>query len=187
MSEKENECRNSSEDDIRSLRAKYQKNVEPYHIRSGGMKSNVVPNCIRSENYMITFEVEEEKYEKTSCLLFPFFGNKYQLKFANEASAETHCLVHFPSLIKAQFSEMLLEADHGLLDPRGSLLPKFYDILGLYTTFIFQKPDPDVAPPPMTPLLHESQIIDEVSFNECMMHMLALFVFTCFPFGKWWF
>ncbi|MFS7938299.1 putative mRNA (guanine-N(7)-)-methyltransferase [Helianthus anomalus] len=104
---------------------------------------------------------------------FPFFGNKYQLKFANEASAETHCLVHFPSLIslareagleyveiqnllefyndnRAQFSEMLLEAGHGLLDPRGSLLPKFYDILGLYTTFIFQKPDPDVAPPLMT-------------------------------------
>lgn len=26
------------------------------------MKPNIVPNCIRSENYMITFEVEEEKY-----------------------------------------------------------------------------------------------------------------------------
>lgn len=43
-------------------RAKYQKNVEAYHNRSGGMKPNIVPSCIRSENYMITFEVEEEKY-----------------------------------------------------------------------------------------------------------------------------
>ncbi|KVH61352.1 Nucleic acid-binding, OB-fold [Cynara cardunculus var. scolymus] len=28
---------------------------------SGGMKPKLVPNCIRSDNYMITFEVEEEK------------------------------------------------------------------------------------------------------------------------------
>ncbi|CAH1425257.1 unnamed protein product [Lactuca virosa] len=49
-------------------RAKYQKNVESYHNRSGAMKPNLVPNCIRSENYMITFEVEEEK--------FPFFWEK---------------------------------------------------------------------------------------------------------------
>ncbi|KAL8247539.1 hypothetical protein R6Q59_008755 [Mikania micrantha] len=203
--------------DSSTIWAKYQKNVEAYHNRSGGMKANVVPNCIRSENYMITFEVEEEK--------FPFFGKKYQLKFASDASAETHCLVHFPSLIRlareagleyveiqnllefyddnrAQFSGMLLEAGHGLVDPRGRLLPKFYDVLGclsvassyhfsnvfqncphdskleyfllmshfpifvcfagLYTTFIFQKPDPDIAPPLMTPLLHEgTQIIDE--------------------------
>ncbi|KAI3793505.1 hypothetical protein L1987_36124 [Smallanthus sonchifolius] len=163
--------------DSSTIWAKYQKNVEAYHNRSGGMKANVVPNCIRSENYMITFEVEEEK--------FPFFGKKYQLKFANDASAETHCLVHFSSLIRlareagleyveiqnllefyddnrAQFSGMLLEAGHGLVDPRGRLLPKFPDVLGLYTTFIFQKPDPDVAPPLMTPLLHEgTQIIDE--------------------------
>lgn len=38
--------------------AKYQKNVEAaaYHNRSGAMKPNIVPNCIRSESYMITFE-----------------------------------------------------------------------------------------------------------------------------------
>lgn len=164
--------------DSSTIWAKYQKNVEAYHNRSGAMKPNLVPNCIRSENYMITFEVEEEK--------FPFFGKKYQMKIANDTSAETHCLVHFPSLIRlareagleyveiqnllefyddnrAQFSGMLLEAGHGLVDPRGRLLPKFYDVLGLYTTFIFQKPDPDVAPPLMTPLLHDhgTQILDE--------------------------
>ncbi|PWA42785.1 mRNA (guanine-N(7))-methyltransferase domain-containing protein [Artemisia annua] len=72
--------------DSSTIWAKYQKNVEAYHNRSGGMKPNLVPNCIRSENYMITFEVEEEK--------FPFFGKKYQFKFANDASAETHCLSH---------------------------------------------------------------------------------------------
>lgn len=43
-------------------RAKYQKNVEAYHNRSGSMKPGIVPNCVRSESYMITFEVEEEKY-----------------------------------------------------------------------------------------------------------------------------
>jgi len=31
---------------------------------------------------------------------FPLFGKKYQLKFANDVSAETHCLVHFPSFIR---------------------------------------------------------------------------------------
>ena len=50
---------------------------------------------------MITFEVEEEKYV---CLhiesRFPLFGKKYQLKFANDIPPETHCLVHFPSLIR---------------------------------------------------------------------------------------
>lgn len=83
------------------------------------MKPNIVPNCIRSESYMITFEVEEEKYIVSylafhtnlwetvmSVVLnafifrFPLFGKKYQLKFANDPSAETHCLVHFPSLIR---------------------------------------------------------------------------------------
>ncbi|KAF3669566.1 mRNA cap guanine-N7 methyltransferase 2 [Capsicum annuum] len=173
--------------------AKYQKNVEAYHNRSGGMKPNIVPNCIRSENYMITFEVEEEK--------FPFFGKKYQLKFASDVSAETQCLVHFPSLLRlareaglehmeiqnltdfyddnslhqessdkllqseqlilpsfysihrAQFLGMLQDAGHNFIDPRGRLLPRSYDILGLYTTFIFQKPDPEIAPPLTTPFM----------------------------------
>ncbi|XP_073124885.1 mRNA cap guanine-N(7) methyltransferase 2 isoform X2 [Henckelia pumila] len=156
--------------DSSTIWAKYQKNVEAYHNRSGGMKPNIVPNCIRSESYMITFEVEEEK--------FPFFGKKYQLKFANDVSMETHCLVHFPSLIRlareagleyveiqnltefyddnrAQLAGLLMDSGPNLTDPRGRLLPRSYDILGLYTTFIFQKPDPDIAPPLMTPLLED--------------------------------
>ncbi|KAG8380592.1 hypothetical protein BUALT_Bualt06G0031500 [Buddleja alternifolia] len=157
--------------DSSTIWAKYQKNVEAYHNRGSGMKPNIVPNCIRSESYMITFEVEEEK--------FPFFGKKYQLKFANDMSAETHCLVHFPSLIRlareagleyveiqnltefyddnrGQLAGMLMDAGHNLVDPRGRLLPRSYDVLGLYTTFIFQKPDPDIAPPLMTPLLEDA-------------------------------
>jgi mRNA (guanine-N7-)-methyltransferase len=47
---------------LRLCRAKYQKNVEAYHNKSSSMKPNIGPNCIRSESYMITFEVEEEKY-----------------------------------------------------------------------------------------------------------------------------
>jgi len=43
-----------------TFRTKYQKIVEAAHNK--GLKPNSVPNCIRSENYVITFEVEEEKY-----------------------------------------------------------------------------------------------------------------------------
>ncbi|KAJ4851569.1 hypothetical protein Tsubulata_034338 [Turnera subulata] len=154
--------------DSSTIWAKYQKNVEAYHNRSGGMKPNIVPNCIRSESYMITFEVEEEK--------FPLFGKKYQLKFAHDMYAETYCLVHFPSLIRlareagleyveiqnltefyddnrTHFAGMIMNAAPNLVDPRGRLLPRSYDVLGLYTTFIFQKPDPEVVPPLSTPLL----------------------------------
>ncbi|KAF5446248.1 hypothetical protein F2P56_031888 [Juglans regia] len=134
--------------DSSTIWAKYQKNVEAYHNKSSSMKPNIVPNCIRSESYMITFEVEEEK--------FPLFGKKYQLKFASDISGETHCLVHFPSFIRAQFAAMLMNSGPNLVDPRGRLLPRSFDVLGLYTTFIFQKPDPDIAPPIMTPLLPET-------------------------------
>ncbi|GAB2276847.1 hypothetical protein Dimus_011558 [Dionaea muscipula] len=153
--------------DSSTIWAKYQKNVEAYHNRSTGMKPNIVPNCIRSESYMITFEVEEK---------FPLFGKKYQLKFASDVSAETHCLVHFPSFIrlareagleyveiqnltefyddnKAQFAGLMMKFGPNLIDPRGRLLPRSFDVLGLYTTFIFQKPDPDMVPPLMTPML----------------------------------
>ncbi|RVW28346.1 mRNA cap guanine-N7 methyltransferase 2 [Vitis vinifera] len=92
--------------------AKYQKNVEAYHNRGSSMKPNIVPNCIRSESYMITFEVEEEK--------FPFFGKKYQLKFSNDTSAETYCLVHFPSLIR-------LAREAGLEYVEIQNLTDFYD------------------------------------------------------------
>ncbi|KAF4367995.1 hypothetical protein F8388_002606 [Cannabis sativa] len=157
--------------DSSTIWAKYQKNVEAYHNKMASMKPNIVPNCIRSESYMITFEIEEEK--------FPLFGKKYQLKFTNDAAAETHCLVHFPSFIRlareagleyveiqnltefyednrAQFTGMIMNFGPNLVDPRGRLLPRSFDLLGLYTTFIFQKPDPDVAPPLMTPLLEDA-------------------------------
>ncbi|WCJ37401.1 mRNA cap guanine-N7 methyltransferase 2 [Euphorbia peplus] len=163
--------------DSSTIWAKYQKNVEACHNRSGSMKPNVVPNCIRSDSYMITFEVEEEK--------FPSFGKKYQLKFAHDISAETHCLVHFPSLIRLareagleyieiqnltefyddnrmHIAGMLMNAGPNLVDARGRLLPRSFDVLGLYTTFIFQKPDPDVVPPIATPLL----LLDDVYSNE---------------------
>ncbi|GKU91603.1 hypothetical protein SLEP1_g5458 [Rubroshorea leprosula] len=51
---------------------------------------------------------------------------------------------------------MILNAGQNLVDLRGRLLPRSYDMLGLYTTFIFQKPDPDVVPPLSTPLLQDS-------------------------------
>ncbi|CAN0826154.1 mRNA cap guanine-N7 methyltransferase 2 [Linum grandiflorum] len=165
---------------IWACRAKYQKNVEAYHNRSASMKPNIVPNCIRSENYMITFEVEEEK--------FPLFGKKYQLKFAHDPVAETYCLVHFPSLIrlareagleyveiqnltefyddnKTHFAGMLMNAGATLVDPRGRLLPRSYDVLGLYSTFIFQKPDLDAGPPLATPTLEE----DNYSHKEVVI------------------
>ncbi|GAU35650.1 hypothetical protein TSUD_394900 [Trifolium subterraneum] len=170
--------------DSSTIWAKYQKNVESYHNKGSGMKPNIVPNCIRTENYMITFEVEEEK--------FPLFGKKYQLKFTNDVSAETHCLVHFPSLIRlareagleyveiqnltefyddnrAQLAGLLTNYAPNLLDTRGKLLPRSYDVLGnaliisfyhfiacLYTTFIFQKPDPEITPPITTPILQDA-------------------------------
>nr|XP_025665446.1 mRNA cap guanine-N7 methyltransferase 2 isoform X3 [Arachis hypogaea] len=98
--------------DSSTIWAKYQKNVEAYHNKGSSMKPNIVPNCIRTENYMITFEVEEEK--------FPLFGKKYQLKFASDASAETHCLVHFPSFIR-------LAREAGLEYVEIQNLTEFYD------------------------------------------------------------
>ncbi|EOA24295.1 hypothetical protein CARUB_v10017536mg [Capsella rubella] len=155
--------------DSSTIWAKYQKNVEAYHNRSG-TKPNVFPNYIRSETYMITFELEEEK--------FPLFGKRYQLKFSGDNASEDHCLVHFPSLIRlareagleyveiqsltdfyddnrAQIGSLLMNAGPNLVDPRGKLLPRALDLLGLYATFIFQKPDPDLEPPLTTPIPFE--------------------------------
>ncbi|XP_072992338.1 mRNA cap guanine-N(7) methyltransferase 2 isoform X2 [Typha latifolia] len=161
--------------DSSTIWTKYQKNVEASHNKGSGLKPNAVTNCIRSENYVITFEVEEEK--------FPFFGKKYQLKFANDLTPETHCLVHFPSLIRlareagleyveiqnltefyddnrltaerTQFAGMLSSYGANLVDLRGRLLPRSFDILGLYSIFVFQKPDPDANPPIITPMLQD--------------------------------
>lgn len=50
----------------------------------------------------------------------------------------------------------------------ASLVLAFFLLAGLYTTFIFQKPDPDIAPPLATPLLQDTSYThDEAStFNE---------------------
>lgn len=148
--------------DSSTIWTKYQKNVEASHNK--GLKT--VPNSIRSENYTITFEVEEEK--------FPFFGKKYQLKFASDAVFENQCLVHFPTLMRlsreagleyveiqnltefyddnrTQFAPMLGGYGASFLDARGKLVARSYDILGLYSAFVFQKPDPDAIPPIVTP------------------------------------
>ncbi|KAL8517462.1 hypothetical protein ACS0TY_015634 [Phlomoides rotata] len=42
---------------------------------------------------------------------FPFFGKKYQLKFSGDTASETHCLLHFPSMLR-------LGRDAGLDDYR---------------------------------------------------------------------
>ncbi|KAK1263339.1 mRNA cap guanine-N7 methyltransferase 2 [Acorus gramineus] len=162
--------------DSSTIWTKYQKNVEASHNRAGGMKPSTVPNCIRSENYVITFETEEEK--------FPLFGKRYQLKFTNDVTSEIHFLVHFPSLIRwaresgleyveiqnltefyddnrAQFAGMLSRFGANFVDPRGRLLPRSFDVLGLYSTFIFQKPDPDMVPPVMSPMLQDGSNVHE--------------------------
>nr|CAD1827427.1 unnamed protein product [Ananas comosus var. bracteatus] len=140
------------------------------------MKPTAVTNCIRSENYVITFEVEEEK--------FPLFGKKYQLKFANDITSETHCLVHFASFIRllvavsneelatppknfimfcalhfvfrAQFAGILSSYGTNLVDPRGRLLARSFDILTskllqvcilyLYFTNLIQMSTPNSDP-----------------------------------------
>lgn len=169
--------------DSSTIWTKYQKNVEASHNKGIGLKSNAVPNCIRSENYVMTFEVEEEK--------FPLFGKKYQLKISDDTASEIHCLVHFASLIRlareagleyveiqnltefyddnrAQFAGMLHSFGPYFVDPRGRLLPRTYDALGLYATFVFQKPAPDVIPPISTPMLPENHMLDEHEWSESM-------------------
>ncbi|KMZ60213.1 mRNA cap guanine-N7 methyltransferase 2 [Zostera marina] len=162
--------------DSSTIWTKYQKIVEAMHNKGSSQRPSNLPISIRSENYVITFETEEEK--------FPFFGKKYYLKFANDVTSETHSLVHFPSLIRlareagleyieiqnltefyddsrAQFAGMLHGYSGNFLDPRGKLLPRASDILGLYATFIFQKPDPEAAPPLPTPRLPDRRNVHE--------------------------
>jgi len=70
------------------------------HFRSRGRE---VYTCLRNEHipsflsWIALFWFACPPSIKTR---FPLFGKKYQLKFAHDISAETHCLVHFPSLIR---------------------------------------------------------------------------------------
>lgn len=74
-------------------RAKYQKNVEAYHNKSTGMKPNIVPNCIRTESYMITFEVEEEKYMSLpACLIFGYFSSEKWKRFFFDLCPNWTCI-----------------------------------------------------------------------------------------------
>ncbi|CAJ1974380.1 unnamed protein product [Sphenostylis stenocarpa] len=126
--------------DSSTIWAKYQRNVEAYHNKSSSMKPNIVPNCIRTENYMITFEVEEENLAREAGLEY----------------VEIQNLTEFYDDNRAQLAGLLTHYVPNLLDSRGRLLPRSYDALGLYTTFIFQKPDPEIAPPVATPLLQDA-------------------------------
>lgn len=89
---------------------------------------------------------------------------------------------------------MLFSYGANFVDPRGKLLARSYDLLGtvvhfpllymripsplarfecsfnisagLYSTFVFQKPDPDVVPPIMTPMLQDgNHAHEEASFR----------------------
>ncbi|KAG8082733.1 hypothetical protein GUJ93_ZPchr0014g46558 [Zizania palustris] len=183
--------------DSSTIWTKYQKNVEASHGKGQGLKT--VPNSIRSENYVITFEVEEEK--------FPFFGKKYQLKFANESMLENHCLVHFPSLMRlareagleyveiqnvtefyddnrTQFAPLLGSCGASLVDPRGKLVARSYDILGLYSTFVFQKPDPDAIPPIVTPNLPEPENAQDEVCSSAFISGRS-FSFTYYRYMAW--
>jgi hypothetical protein len=58
-------------------------------------------------------------------------------------------LVHF----FGSLSTIVYENTHGI----------FHSNAGLYTTFIFQKPDPDITPPIATPILQDASYnLDEV-------------------------
>ncbi|KAK8962915.1 Deoxyhypusine synthase [Platanthera guangdongensis] len=64
---------------------------------------------------------------------------------------------------------MLSSYGPNFLDPRGKLLARSFDILGLYSIFIFQKSNPDVAPPFLSPMLQDEDVnvraMDEEAVN----------------------
>ncbi|XVE68687.1 hypothetical protein DITRI_Ditri09bG0088800 [Diplodiscus trichospermus] len=78
---------------------------------------------------------------------------------------------------------MMMNAGPNLLDPQGRLLPRSYDVLGLYTTFILQKPDPDAVPPLATPLLQDSSYDHgEASISDInLQEQEAMFYFSKSP------
>ncbi|KAL2943286.1 mRNA cap guanine-N7 methyltransferase 2 [Bienertia sinuspersici] len=151
--------------------AKYQKMVEAYHNRSGGMKPNAVPNCIRSESYMITFDVEEEKFP----IIWKEIPAQFDLRLAREAGleyVEIQNLTEFYDDNRAQFGSLILKFGPNLVILVGGF---FLD--RLYTTFIFRRPDPDMVPPITTPVLHDGpHVYDEVRFvlhKERNLRMLS--------------
>ncbi|XP_037495049.1 mRNA cap guanine-N7 methyltransferase 2 isoform X3 [Jatropha curcas] len=129
------------------------------------------------QNLQLCFETEESARKllhNVSSLLKPggyFFGitpDSSTIWLAREAGleyVEIQNLTEFyddnstdlPSSYaqRMHFAGMVMNAVPNLVDPRGRLLPRSFDVLGLYTTFIFKKPNPDVAPPLTSPLLPE--------------------------------
>jgi len=54
----------------------------------------------------------------------------------------------------------------------------FHSNAGLYTTFIFQKPDPEIAPPITTPILQDvSYNLDEVTNDYHELFYLDVYYF----------
>jgi hypothetical protein len=67
------------------------------HLWSRGSK--VCVNCSSQPRLLVPyFHLFQSNILYISRFLL--FGKKYQLKFASDISAETHCLVHFPSFIR---------------------------------------------------------------------------------------
>eukprot|EP01018_Ginkgo_biloba_P022558 Gb_16519 [translate_table: standard] len=105
---------------------------------------------------------------------------KYQLQFSDGLPPQTQLLVHFPSLIRLatevgleyveiqnmlefyedhriQFAGILQNTCGSLLDPKGRLFHRVHDVLSLYTTFIFRKPDQNPIVPERTPSLVDEE------------------------------
>ncbi|KAG0481023.1 hypothetical protein HPP92_011881 [Vanilla planifolia] len=154
--------------DSSTIWTKYQKIVEASHNKGTGLKA--VQNCIRSDNYVITFEVEEEKYKCMNYLdnslhaaavynLFHLFVYP-NFRLAREAGleyVEIQNLAEFYDDNRSQFAGMLSSYGANFVDPRGKLLSRSFDILGLYAIFVFQKSDPDAIPPLLTPTLQDEE------------------------------
>jgi hypothetical protein len=108
---------------------------------------------------------------------------------------------------RTQFAPMLGSCGASFVDPRGKLLGRTHDILGdvdssycfigsqgpkfnlldlifagLYSTFVFQKPDPDAIPPIVTPDLHDA---DNTHEEVCFATFVDLVLISVLS-GKCW-
>jgi len=152
---------NSFESEARA--AQFIKNVAN-HLKKGGYFFGLVPDSSaiwdraqkQSKDSKALFSMEFP-----SDYTFPFFGSSYRLKIEDVLHEEsTEFLVHFPTLIKMcaenglevleicnllefyednrrnyydRLKELKVLLKHGKLDPAQR------DLIGMYTTFVFQK------------------------------------------------
>lgn len=139
--------------DSSTIWSKYQKAVEGA-IKAGNLRVNGMLPRVRTDQYIITFEDDR----------FTPFGMKYQIQFLDGLPSQTQLLVHFPSLIRLatevgletieiqnmlefyedyriQFMGILQNTCGNLLDNKVRLPHRTHDLLSLFTTFIFRKPD----------------------------------------------